>query len=350
MDKYLVTGACGFTGSHACDLLHERGIPFRATDLETADRQWLPPGAEFVPADITRPETLKPLLEGIDIVLHPAAIFDWSATEEMLQAVNVEGMENICAAAKEAGAKRLISWSTSGVYGNQKFEELPIKEDYPAKPIDKYSLSKYRQDQIALRYNNEEGLPTSIIRPGVVYGPRSKYGAMQIFETFAMLPVVPIPENFNYKLGTIHARDIAGAAIFVSQKKEAEGEVYGVVDDSDVTMRDFFRLVAAALGKPSVPLFVPPMLARYSGLFAATIIEFLSKNVLKTKPIVEKDPIKFFPMSLDISNQKIRELGYEFEYSDVRRGINETVDWMRDEGLLDVSPVEQIKQKLMGQA
>lgn len=347
MEKYLVTGACGFTGSHACDLLTERGIPFRATDMESADRQYLPAGAEFVAADITRPETLKPILKGIDIVLHPAAIFDWSASEEKLMAVNVGGMENLCAAAKEAGVKRLVSWSTSGVYGNQKFDVLPIKEDYPAKPIDKYSLSKYRQDQIALRYNNEEGLPTTIIRPGIVYGPRSKYGAMQIFETFAMLPVVPIPENFDYKLGTIHARDITGAALMAASKEEAAGEVYGVVDDSDVTMRDFFRMVAAALGKPTVPVFVPPMLARYGGLAAAHVAEFVAKNITKTRPLIESDPIKFFPMSLDISNQKIRELGYVFEYSDVRRGILGTVDWMRDEGMLAEPMLEKLKKKIM---
>ena len=347
MAKYLVTGACGFTGSHTCDLLFEKGIPFRATDLESADRQWLPPGTEFVGAEITNLEEVRPLMEGIDIVLHPAAIFSWSATEEQLMAVNVQGMENICAAAKEAGVKRLVSWSTSGVYGNQKFDELPIREDYPAKPIDKYSLSKYRQDQIAKRYNDEEGLPTSVVRPGIVYGPRSKYGAMQIFETFAMLPVIPIPENFNYKLGPVHARDIGGAALFISDKPEAAGEVYGVVDDSDITMKDFFRLIAAALGRPTIPIFVPPLLARYGGLAAAHVSEFIAKNITKTKPLIESDPIKFFPMSLDVSNQKLRELGYKFEYSDVRKGVFETVDWMRDEGLLDIPVLEQIKSKIL---
>lgn len=344
MEKYLVTGACGFTGSHVCDILAERGLPFRATDLDTADRQWLPEGAEFIPADITDTESIKPLLEGIDIVLHPAAVFDWSASEELLQAVNVGGMENICQAAKESGVKRVVSWSTSGVYGIQKFDKLPITEDYPCKPIDKYSLSKYRQDQIAVRYAKEEGLGTTIIRPGIVYGPRSMYGAMQIFDALSMAPVVPIPENFTFKLGTVHVRDIAAAAIFVASKEEAIGEIYGVVDDSDVTMRDFFRMIAAVLGKPTIPIYVPPRLARISGLLAADISEFIARNITNTKPLLEKDPIRFFPISLDVSNQKIRELGYEFQYSDVRRGIIETIDFMRDEGMLDVSPIERLKE------
>ena len=74
--KYLVTGACGFTGSHLCDLLHERGLDFRATDLEGADRSCLPPDTEFVPSDLTDPKSLRPVTEDVGIVLHTAAIFD----------------------------------------------------------------------------------------------------------------------------------------------------------------------------------------------------------------------------------------------------------------------------------
>ncbi len=346
MDKYLVTGACGFTGSHTCDLLYERGLPFRATDIAGANRQWLPPDCEFVPADITNLAEVEPLMDGIDIVLHPAAIFDWSATEEQLNAVNVTGMENMCAAAKKAGIKRFVSWSTSGVYGNQQFDTLPICEDYPVKPIDKYSISKHKQDKIALRYCAEEGLPTTIIRPGIVYGPRAKYGAMQFFDTFAMLPVIPIPVNFDkYKLGTIHARDIGGAALFAATKPEAVGQIYGVVDNSDVTIAEFFRYIAAAMNKNTIPLYVPPKLSAKMGLVAATISELLAKHVTKKRPLLEKEPLRFFPTSLDISNRKIRDLGYEFEYPDVRIGVIETVDWMRDEGLMDVSIIDKLKSE-----
>ncbi|HOX28869.1 MAG TPA: NAD(P)-dependent oxidoreductase [bacterium] len=345
MEKYLVTGACGFTGSHICDILSERGIPYRATDLASADKQWLPRNCEFVPSDLTDPASLKTVLKGITIVLHPAAIFDWSASEELLDAVNVQGMENLCSAAKEEGVKRLVSWSTSGVYGDQKFDRLPICEDYPVKPIDKYSISKHRQDKIALRFSQEEGLETTIIRPGIVYGPRSKYGAMQFFESFAMIPVVPIPVNFDvYKLGTVHVRDVAGAGIFVSTKPEAVGQIYAAVDSSDITIAGFWRHIAAAMNKPTIPIYLPPMLARTSGLIFADILDFISKNITHKKPVVEKDPIKFFPISLDVSNQKIRDLGYKFEYNDVRIGVIETIDWMRNEGMMDKTILQFLKE------
>ena len=346
MEKYLVTGACGFTGSHICDILYEQDIPFRATDLETADRRYLPPNTEFVASDLTKCDTLKPLMEGISYVLHPAAIFDWWASEELLNAVNVTWMEYICAAAKAAGVKRLVSWSTSGVYGDQKFDTLPICEDYPAKPIDKYSISKHRQDKIALRYCCEEGLECAVVRPGIVYGPRSKYGAMQFFEGLELLPIVPVPVNFDqYKLGTVHARDIAGAGIFVATAPGAAGQIYGVVDGSEVTIAQFLRLIASAMNKPTIPIYVPPMLARHGGLLVADILSLIAKNITHKRPMVERDPISFFPTSLEISNQKIRDLGYKFEYPDPRIGVIETVDWMRDEGMMDVTIIDKLKSE-----
>lgn len=338
--KYLVTGACGFIGSHICDVLQERGLDFRATDMENAPRSYLPSGADFMACDLTKPETIKPVLEGIDIVLHPAGIFNWFATRELLEAVNVRGMENLCAAAKAAGVKRLVSWSTSGVYGSQEFDTLPIREDFHQEPIEDYSITKQMQDRIAMRYNDEEGLPTSIIRPGIVYGSRSKYGAAQIFEIFAALPIVPIPINFKYRFGTVHARDIAGAAIFVSGKKEAEGQVYGVVDCSDITMADFFRVIAKAFDKPALPLIVPPMLSRHAGLFAADIAEWVARNITKSAPLLERGPIQFFPVDLYISNKKLLDLGYNFEFPTPEEGIVEVMDWMDSEGMLDTNIIE----------
>ena len=141
----------------------------------------------------------------------------------------------------------------------------------------------------------------------------------------------------------MHARDIAGAGIFVATQPEAVGQIYGVVDGSDVSIPQFLRYIAAAMNKPTIPIYLPPMLARNGGLLAADLLELIAKHITHKRPMVEKDPIKFFPMSLEISNQKIRDLGYKFEYPDPRIGVIETVDWMRDEGLLDVTILDKLK-------
>lgn len=345
-DKYLVTGACGFTGSHLCEILTERGLDFRATDLGCADTCVLPAGTEFVPSDLTDPESLKAVVEGIDIVLHPAAIFDWWTPREVLEAVNVQGTENLCIAARDAGVRRLVSWSTSGVYGCQKFDDLPICECHPKEPIEDYSITKHMQDQVVHRYNGGGGMTTCIIRPGVVYGPRAQYGAAQVFDVFAILPIIPVPVNFKYRFGVVHVRDIAGAAIYMSGKDEAAGEEYCCVDSSAVSIADFFRLIAKHMGKPVLPIYAPPMLSRNLGLAAADISEWLAKNVTKTRPLLERGPIQFFPIDMYVSNQKLRDLGYVFEYPEPDRGVEETIAWMEREGHMDASPIDLIKKVL----
>lgn len=345
-EKYLVTGACGFTGSHLCEILKERGLAFRATDIEACNPGILPEGTEFIPSDLTKPETLKQVVEGVNVVLHTAAIFDWWASREQLDAVNVKGMENLCEASVAAGVRRLVSWSTSGVYGNQKFDRLPITEDYPKKPLEDYSKTKLQQDRIAHRYNGRGSMTTSIVRPGIVYGIRANYGAAQIFDAVSVAPIMPVPVNFKYHFGPVHARDIAGAALFVSGKEEAAGQEYGVVDCSDISIAGFIELVAKAMGKPTVPILVPPMLARHAGLVAADISEWLARHVTKTRPLLERGPIQFFPVDLYISNKKILDLGYQFEYPTPERGIEEVVDWMRDNGMMDRNPIDIVKKTM----
>ena len=341
---YLVTGACGFTGSHICEVLESRGQSYRATDIPGADTSVLPAGAEFVASDVTDPESLGPVVRGVEVVLHPAAIFDWWAPREKLEAVNVRGTENLCRAASEAGVRRLVSWSTSGVYGRQKFDRLPITEDFPKEPIEDYSITKLMQDRIAHKYNGRNDMTTSIIRPGIVYGTRAKYGAAQIFDAVAAMPVMPVPVNFKYHFGPVHVRDIAGAAIFVAHKEEAAGKEFALVDSSDISMADFIRLVADAMGKPVIPVIAPPMLVRRAGLAAADVSEWLARHVTKTRPLIERAPIQFFPVDLHLSNRRLLDLGYEFEYPTPDRGVREIVDWMDDNGMLDINPLDLIRK------
>ncbi|MFH1537585.1 MAG: NAD-dependent epimerase/dehydratase family protein, partial [bacterium] len=333
-------GACGFTGSHLVDILHEKKLDFRATDMETADTRYLPEGTEFIPSDLTEPKSLKKVAKGVDVVLHTAAIFYFSAPRELLYSVNVQGMENLCNACVEAGVKRLVSWSTSGVYGRGS-GEVPVREDHPKAPVEEYSMSKLEQDKIAHRFCEEGKLATTIVRPGVVYGPRAKYGFAQILEYLSGVPIIPVPVNFYYRIAPVHARDVGGAALHLSRRKEAVGEEYHVVDSSGISMTNLFYMIAAVMEKPTIPVFVPPKLAAFGGTIAATIMEAVARLTGKP-PILEKAPMKYFPIDLDVSNEKLLATGYKFEYPDVRIGLIETIDWMKEEGRLDVNLLEKI--------
>ena len=112
----LVTGACGFIGSHLCEVLAEAGMMVRATDLpevckvDDRVRGRYPSvvrksGAELVEADLTRPETLKGLLDGVDRVFHLGALFDYSAPFAELERVNVGGTRNLLGELERSAAR-----------------------------------------------------------------------------------------------------------------------------------------------------------------------------------------------------------------------------------------------------
>ncbi len=332
MSKYLVTGACGFTGSHTVDYLIEKGIDVVATDLESADKKYLNPEAKFIPADITEKESIKKAIKGVDYILHTAAIFNFCAPMSLLKKVNVEGTKNICEIALEEGVKRLVSWSTCGVYG--KITKTPIKEDHPKNPVENYSKTKLEQDEVVKQFYKEKGLPITIVRPGLVYGPRSKYGMGLMIIGLSKAPILPIPINFTFNIAPIHAKDVGSAAYHLSTIPQAIGEEYHVVDNSKATMAQFLQLTASLLGKISFPVYVPQSSIRRAIKIISMIPQEKLNKITFGLPLLEKPTLNYFPIDLNVSNEKLTSTGYKFLYPDYRIGLIETIDWMKREKVI----------------
>lgn len=334
MGKFLVTGACGFTGSHAVDVLVERGEDVRATDLAGSDRDFLRRDVEFAPADLTSGKGLDKLLDGVEAVFHTAAIFSFSATWTMLKAVNVEGTENLCRAALDAGVRRVVSFSTLSVYGPFKSKRTPVTEDHPRRPDSLYGRSKLQQDEAIKRYHDEFGLPYTIVRPGVVYGERNTYGAADAIFLFSRLPVVPVPFNFDFVMPLVHARDVAAASYHLCKLDEAVGQEYHVVAPTRLMVKDFVSMIADMFNKPKLPMFIPEKLAVLAGNAIADFATLISRNITQGKPFIEKDTVEYVTTNYEMDNSKLVATGYEFEYPDTKRGLVETIEWYRHEGWL----------------
>ena len=112
-DVCLVTGACGFVGSHLVDTLLEQGFFVRATDLKDANQQYLPDSnrLEFFAADLTKPEEVNSVINGVTVIFHTAGIFRFDQSRKLLYKINIEGSTNLFSAALKEDISHFINCS-----------------------------------------------------------------------------------------------------------------------------------------------------------------------------------------------------------------------------------------------
>ncbi|MFO1463824.1 MAG: NAD(P)-dependent oxidoreductase [bacterium] len=343
----LVTGATGFMGSHLVECLRAAGHEVRATDLDPPTPEDDPvrgryPGllrrlqVEFIPADLNETGAWESLLAGIDWVFHVAGLFDYSAPRERLFRVNVEGTRRLLEAMRKNGkVQRLILWGAGGIYGRPRAEDLPLREDSPPRPPNAYLQSKWRQEELAREYFRNAGLAYTCLRPTGVYGPRASYGMGRMLLQMAGMKKIRIPRNFRGRMPLVHARDVCAAALFLAPLEAARGEAYHLADDRPYSNVEFFRMVASLLNKPFAELPpLPPALLRGLASIGATLENFFAKRIAHRRPNLERDTLFMLGADFWYSNEKLKALGFRFQYPDSRPGIEETLQWYREQGLL----------------
>ena len=222
--RSLVTGACGFIGSHIVEVLAESGHEVIAADHPAAwegdsYKTARYPGLikrlakETHVIDLAEPATLAPLPVDVDYMFHVASVFNYTAGWELLYKVNVKGTEALYAHYRDSKLKRWLQVGAGGVYGLPSERKVAeFTEELAPLPRNNYLKSKWQQEFFIMEMGRTEKLPYTIIRPTSVYGPRGGYGARQMLTAFDGGPVVAIPANFNGHAPFIHVHDLARAA------------------------------------------------------------------------------------------------------------------------------------------
>lgn len=174
MSSYLVTGGCGFIGSHLAEHLIAQGNRVRILDdLSTGKRENAPAGAEVMIGNATDGETVDKAFKGVDGCFHLAAIAsvqksvtDWVGTHRTNASATVQVFDS----ARKAGKVPVVYTSSAAVYGD--CPNLPIIEQTPPAPLTAYGSDKLSCDinaDIAWRVH---GVRSMGLRPFNVYGPR----------------------------------------------------------------------------------------------------------------------------------------------------------------------------------
>jgi dihydroflavonol-4-reductase len=354
----LVTGACGFTGSNMLEVLKEKGWEIVATDLPESDHKVFyqekgafhpvyysdiikKTGAEFIPADLTKPETLKPLFErDFDAVFSIASLYDYFAPWELLYKVNVEGHKNLVEAWLASGRKvgHWVHWATDGVYGETPY--LPGDENAPYDPPNNYSRSKVEQERLLWKYYREKGLPLTVLRPAPIYGPRHIYGVYKTllgprkFGVGAVVRIYPREKQLMYP--TVHVRDLCEAAIFVAEREDTIGEAYNVLSKC-ITQSEFSEFVSH-LGycSPIYRVQVNWSLYKLVSGFVIKIGRWLDARARKRgkRPKFDVPELQYITHQYWFSNEKLKELGFKYRFEDPREGLLDYYIWCKREGRL----------------
>ena len=177
----LVTGGAGFIGSNLCEALLKDGYNVRCLDnFATGKMENIQPLLNEYPdrfelqtGDIRRPEDCRKGVEGVDYVLHQAAlgsvprsINDPATTNE----VNISGFLNMLIASRDAGVKRFIFAASSSTYGDS--QSLPKVEEVIGKPLSPYAITKYVNELYADVFARTYGLEYIGLRYFNVFGRR----------------------------------------------------------------------------------------------------------------------------------------------------------------------------------
>lgn len=177
MAKYLVTGGAGFIGSNIAEALIKQGDQVRVFDnLSTGKKENLSCVAgkvELFEGDIRDREALVKAMAGVDYVLHLAAlraVLRSVDNPEETNDVNVRGTLNVLLAARDAKVKRVVSTSSSSIYGDT--EKFPLAETEAPNPLSPYAASKIMGEYYCKIFTKLYGLETVSLRYFNVFGPR----------------------------------------------------------------------------------------------------------------------------------------------------------------------------------
>jgi len=258
METVLVTGADGFIGSHLTELLLDRGYKVRALAFYNSFNNWgwleeIPsnPNLEVVSGDIRDPYFVKTIIKDAKIVFHLASLiaipYSYHAPNSYAD-TNIMGTLNVCQAAKEFGGVRVLSTSTSEVYGTALY--VPIDEKHPKQPQSPYSATKIGADAIAMSFYNSFALPVTVVRPFNTYGPRQS--ARAVIPTIITQIAIGIQK---LKLGDLsptrdfnYVYDVCCGFLAIAQTNSTIGKEINIASDSENSVAKIFEMIKTIMG------------------------------------------------------------------------------------------------------
>ncbi len=315
MSRAVVTGAAGFLGSRVADQLDRRGFEVVRTDVV--------PQPGIVPADITEPAGWDALLDGVDLVVHTAAVVGEQGDPAVFRKVNAYGTHVLLQAAERAQVRRFLHVSSIVVHGSAFCDQ--VDETAPVQPTgNPYTDTKIAAEHQALRASAGGRLPVTVVRPGDIYGPDSQQWTIRPVQLLRQGRFA-LPGGRGV-LSPVYVDDVVDGLLAAAVQPAGIGQIFHISGGIGVPTAEFFGHYARMLGVPlrTIPVSAARALAGTLGLlrwlgreppFSSRTLEYLSHpgtySIAKAAALLDWKP------AVELSV-----------------GMHRTETWLRDRNLL----------------
>ncbi|HEY7438326.1 MAG TPA: NAD-dependent epimerase/dehydratase family protein [Acidimicrobiia bacterium] len=259
----LVTGGAGFIGSHLVDALVERGDGVRVLDdLSTGRRENVDARAELIEGSVADPVLVARAVDGVETVFHLGALGAVARSVSDPGAsnlANVTGTLTVLAAARDAGARRVVFASSSSVYGGATV--VPTPESVPTRPRSPYAVSKLAGEWYTRVFGELYDLETVALRYFNVFGPRqrpdSTYAAViPLFASALLAGERPTVHGDGLQSRDFtYVSDVVGANLLAASTPGISAQVFNVAPGAGSTLLQLLDALGEILGVVPEPLF-----------------------------------------------------------------------------------------------
>lgn len=328
--RILITGASGFVGSHLVDNAVSRGLEVYAGVRSTSSKKYLQhEGLKFFELDFSKKDQLLEDLKafaqkegGFDYVIQNAGVTRPRKIEEFHKG-NVEYSEWLakCCVETQPALKKFVFMSSMGAIGPlQSFEDPPLNETSPYRPLTPYGKSKAEAEQ---RLKSMANLPYVILRPTGVFGPRDKnFG--KILRSISKGIDMRIASD-RQRLTFIYVKDLARVAIDAAVSPLTK-QTYNITDGQVYSPSQFSAYIKSAMKAKAVRVRIPkPILMAISySMWGLALIRGRSFHLSPYK----MRELTAAGWDTDISAVK-KDLKFKAQY-DLESGINEYAEWYKE--------------------
>ena len=328
--RAFVTGGTGFIGGHLVERLLAAGHEVRALARESSDVSHLRQlGVETARGDLRDGAALRPLLRGVEVVYHNAALVgDWGRWRDFSE-VALAGTGYLLAAAVSSNVSRIVHMSSASIYGLRRVRGRTVSEELPPAPRpwrwDYYGRAKAGAERIVQQHQSAGRIGATILRPTIVYGPRDRTVLPRLAALLrnGQLTIVGSGEN---RLHLVYVRDVAEAALRAGTELVAVGETYHVEGKRDITQRGFMEAIADLVGAPRPRRSLPLYLSYSLGFFQEA---WGHASRRQTPPGRTRYLVALAGGEADFDTSRAeRDLGWKPQVS-FEEGLARTAEWWR---------------------